>query len=909
MSRPLLDPPWGAGYPWVVGRHVPSSEFPVRILPVLALVLVACGSDDPAPVAATDAPFSRDVIVEPDVPTRDFGGPELPDQDGGQDADVGLDADAAPDSEADTGEDVERDSDIELDAVTDADADIAPDAPMDTAPDAPTDIERDTPIDAEPDAPADAEPDMAADAEPDAPADTEPDVEPDATPDTEPDAPADVEPDTPADAEPDTPADVEPDLPVDTEPDADVPVEPFCGDGVVDPDEECDDGNDLADDGCFECVTEGADEIFLQLRNVPELADRVFISLDGGGLPAPSVIAQEIDDEPVVHVRYAVAGGGTFRVRALATIGAGFPSVLAGGRLDAVAVPESGAVGGVIDLEEVTVTRIPPTPDTATVAEPYEIAVRVHDPANAFDGRGSGRLWVSDEPFSELSATQEGGSMAREGGDYWTFSTELVAGNPNTPRTTYYQFGESANGFEFGGEVPFLVRPSVRAGEALFEIDVLPSQSGMNLAVTDLRPETTRVYLSIDGGVLEGEPLRIDEAPGLDGVALFNVAVPAGDDYRVRAIGTVGDGSFPIVLSGGLEEAIDIPSFPFIDVELATVPPTVELVAPTPDEITIGHPFTLTMEITDPAEFLEGRGSGRIYSSTEPPIGDLRGGSMSASLTRTGPGRITATADISPITEGEMFYFQFAESSSGDFGRDGTIAPFLALPSLLAGEEFLSLPLIEPAEGIEATISGIPDDATLLVIVVDGGLDPGRYEVPVAGTEVVERLPVPIGTDYRVRVIALRAATGFPPVIGGGWVDGIDVVEGVYASAAIPLEIPAITLSPETPSTAGPSSAVTISAELYDPADFLDGRSSARLWSRMSPFSNLSADQDSGSMTYLGDGFWDYSITITTPAERGTFYYQIGESAGGPWGTSAWAPFWVAPDTEAGEDLFELVVE
>ena len=887
----------------------------MRILLACSLFLVACGSDDPPTVVSPDVPFARDVIVEPDAPARDFGVSDIDIED------VALNADAPPDADVESETDVPLDADVEFDADTELgdaadtdadtgddvarDADTTLDTLVDAEPDTLVDAEPDTPVDTEPDAPIDAEPDAPIDAAPDAPIDVEPDTPVDAEPDTL----VDAEPDTPVDAEPDAPIDVEPDLPDDVGPDADAPVEPFCGDGVVDPDEECDDGNDVADDGCFECLTEGSDEIFLQLRNVPALADRVFISLDGGGLPAPSVIAQEVDDEPVVHVRYAVAGGGTFRVRALATLGTGFPSVLAGGRLDAVPVPESGAVGGVINLEEVTVERIPPTAYTATVAEPYEVAVQIYDPANAFDGRGSGRLWLSDEPFPELSATQAGGSMSRAAGDLWTFSTELVAGNPNTPRTTYYQFGESANGFEFGGEVPFLVRPSVRAGEDLFEIDVLPSQSGMNLAVTDLPPEATRVYLSIDGGILGGEPLRIDEAPGPDGVALFNIAVPAGEEYRVRAIGTVGDGSFPIVLSGGLEEAIDVPSFPFVDVEITTVPPTIELVAPTPDEITIGHPFTLTMEIIDPSSFLEGVGSGRIYSSTTTPIGDLRGGSMSASLTHTGPGMITATADISPITEGEVFYFQFAESSGGDFGRDGTIAPFIALPSLLAGEDFLSLPLIEPAEGIEATVTGIPDDATLLVVVVDGGLDPGRYEVPVDGTEVVERLPVPIGTDYRVRVIALRAASGFPPVIAGGWIDGIDVVEGVYAAASIALEVPAITLSPETPTTAGPSSAVTIQAELYDPADFLDGRSSGRLWSRMFPFSNLSGDQDSGSMTYRGGGLWDYSITITTPAERGVLYYQIGESAGGPWGTSAWAPFWVAPDTEAGEDLFELVVE
>jgi hypothetical protein len=77
----------------------------------------------------------------------------------------------------------------------------------------------------------------------------------------------------------------------------------------------------------------------------------------------------------------------------------------------------------------------------------------------------------------------------------------------------------------------------------------------------------------------------------------------------------------------------------------------------------------------------------------------------------------------------------------------------------------------------------------------------------------------------------------------------------------------------------------------------------------MTTFPNLSADQSSGSLTPTEPGFYDYSITITTPAERGTLYYQIGEAAGSPWGTPAWAPFWVLPDVVTSAPLFEMTIE
>ena len=106
--------------------------------------------------------------------------------------------------------------------------------------------------DAEPDTVPDAEPDAAPDAEPD----TVPDAEPDAERDAEPDAAPDVEPDAVPDVEPDVVPDVEPDAVPDVEPDAELDVIPGgCGDGVVDPGEECDDGNTDNTDTCLNDCT------------------------------------------------------------------------------------------------------------------------------------------------------------------------------------------------------------------------------------------------------------------------------------------------------------------------------------------------------------------------------------------------------------------------------------------------------------------------------------------------------------------------------------------------------------------------------------------------------------------------------------------------------------------------------
>ncbi|MFT6627080.1 MAG: cysteine-rich repeat protein [Flavobacteriales bacterium] len=74
--------------------------------------------------------------------------------------------------------------------------------------------------------------------------DTTTDVEPDTTTDVVPDADPDVEPDTTTDVD----LDVDPDAEPDVAPDVVVPEN--CGDGVLDDDEECDDGNDDDMDTC-----------------------------------------------------------------------------------------------------------------------------------------------------------------------------------------------------------------------------------------------------------------------------------------------------------------------------------------------------------------------------------------------------------------------------------------------------------------------------------------------------------------------------------------------------------------------------------------------------------------------------------------------------------------------------------
>ena len=163
-------------------------------------------------------------------------------------------ADAIPDIGGDTGA---------TDTTADTEADAEPDTALDTISDTETDTAADTEADTTADTEADAEPDTALDTEADTTADTDADTEVDTTADTEVDAEfdatADTETaDTQADVEADTTADTaadtsEPDTAADVDTIADTMPPAACGDGLMQPGEDCDNGaanSDATPDGC-----------------------------------------------------------------------------------------------------------------------------------------------------------------------------------------------------------------------------------------------------------------------------------------------------------------------------------------------------------------------------------------------------------------------------------------------------------------------------------------------------------------------------------------------------------------------------------------------------------------------------------------------------------------------------------
>jgi len=269
---------------------------------------------------------------------------------------------------------------------------------------------------------------------------------------------------------------------------------------------------------------------------------------------------------------------------------------------------------------------------------------------------------------------------------------------------------------------------------------------------------------------------------------------------------------------------------------------------------------------------------------------------------------ITFTAPTSPTT----LYYQFGNASSPFNAPEGNQAPFLVLPDLNRGESLRSLVVKQAITGFTITVSNVPAVATQVIAVVDGNGSTYRATSSVSGGLTSFDMGVPVGTGYRVRVIAIAGTGTFPSVVAGGKALNQTVSSGAMTAVNIELAETTLTTDAANPTTTEPGSSVTLSWTIHDPANFLDNAGDLRMWvsEGSPPDGNLHGTQIYGGKrtAHAGDDY-SYSITFTAPTSPTTLYYQFGNASypfDAPEGNQA--PFLVLPDLNRGESLRILSV-
>ena len=249
----------------------------------------------------------------------------------------------------------------------------------------------------------------------------------------------------------------------------------LCGDGVMEGFEECDDGAPNGDDGCVACRLTTAHTIYLEVSNIPDLAERLFVAVDGGALSEAIVqVAPVVPGLQAQYVHVPTGTGGPFRARVIAVEGVGLPIALAGGAVRDIDIPFGESIGHAVDLQPFAVEIASDTPVAIQAGERFRLKMTIADPADALAGQRWGRIWYAHEEFEDLSARRTSGFLRQSEVGFVDLTAELADWGPNEERTIYFQVGQPIEHFRFKQETPYIVSPSTAGGESLYSVVVDP---------------------------------------------------------------------------------------------------------------------------------------------------------------------------------------------------------------------------------------------------------------------------------------------------------------------------------------------------------------------------------------------------------------------------------------------------
>jgi hypothetical protein len=168
--------------------------------------------------------------------------------------------------------------------------------------------------------------------------------------------------------------------------------------------------------------------------------------------------------------------------------------------------------------------------------------------------------------------------------------------------------------------------------------------------------------------------------------------VPAGANYRVRAVAIKGDGTFPSVLAGGKATGIKVEADQVASTPVLLTVPVLKLAADQAKSVTAGSAYTLSGTIIDPSSFLGSKDRMRVwFSNGQPPAANYEGVQVSTVKVTTKEDVLTFAFDLTAPKEPTTLYFQLGEVSPDFVRKDGTQAAFLVLPDLSAGGQPLQL--------------------------------------------------------------------------------------------------------------------------------------------------------------------------------------------------------------------------
>ena len=267
----------------------------------------------------------------------------------------------------------------------------------------------------------------------------------------------------------------------------------------------------------------------------------------------------------------------------------------------------------------------------------------------------------------------------------------------------------------------------------------------------------SRYYAIVTGPGIPDEIIAEHDA-SFARTTTLNLPLPAGSGYSIYLLAAdslaASPDSLPVISAGMKLTPINI-----VAGNTSTVPVTlqpVSVVGSVPSSVTAGSAFAADVILTDPSrlfyEILSGMSLFRADSNF--------------TFDRGGGGVVVGNPQILSATEKRFTSAPFRPSAAGTIysqygagivSTDRAYTFFVLGPSRQRGESLLSTTVLPANSGIRVNITA-PATVTRFVVAVDTGAGPIAWGGATSAgmTTATIDVPVPPGTNYRVRVAALQ---------------------------------------------------------------------------------------------------------------------------------------------------------
>ncbi len=407
--------------------------------------------------------------------------------------------------------------------------------------------------------------------------------------------------------------------------------------------------------------------------------------------------------------------------------------------------------------------------------------------------------------------------------------------------------------------------------------------TGINVNITS--PIGASRYYAIVTGPGIADELIVNLNAAFARTTTLNVPVAGGTGYTIYLLAAdslaTSPDSLPVISAGMQIAAVNVVPGNTISIPVTLQPITV--VGTVPSTITAGEAFTADVTLTDPSRLFHAILSGMTLYRADSNFTFDRGG---AGVGVFNPQVISPTekrftsAPFRPSNVGTVY----SQYGGGVISTNRAYTFFVFGPSRQRGENLLSTSVLAASSGIRVNISA-PAAVTRFVVAVDTGSGPVAWGGTTGAslTSASIEVPVPPGSNYRVRVAALQdfgfSALTFADLGGlrsGVALTGQSVVSGFTDVVATLVNQ---TAAPGVPAVAASGVAIPFTGTMRDPSLFNAAAACLMRYSTAGAITNANLGIFLNTACTISNRQADgtYTVTGTFPAVPGpaTLHTQV----------------------------------